>query len=169
MSSIKDYARIAFRIVDPDRIEIEYDKEKDLLTIYIDGERYDDVEPIKPFPLSNPYYVLFRSSITHEDICVVRDMRKLKEDQRRLLERILDRRYFVPSIIRVYDITYTGEYYICRVNTDKGDRTFKIIGRRNVYRIDNKIVIVDIDENIYLIEDYEKMDRRSKEELMKII
>jgi hypothetical protein len=169
MTSIKDYARTSFRIVEPDEIEIEYDGDSDLLTIYIDGKPYRGVEPIKPFPLSNPYYVLFRSTSTHEDICVVNDIRRLKREKRILLERILDKRYFIPSIIDVYDITYTGEYYVCKVKTDRGDRTFKIMGRRNVYRIDDKIVIIDVDENIYLIESYEKMGRKAKEELMKIV
>ncbi|MCS7113172.1 MAG: DUF1854 domain-containing protein [Nitrososphaerota archaeon] len=169
MSSVKDYAKASFRIVDPDEVRIEYDENEDLLTIYIDGKVYRGVEPIKPFPLSNPYYVLFRSTLTHEDVCVVRDIRRLKREQRSLLEAVLNKRYFIPSIVDVYDITYTGEYYVCRVKTDRGDRIFKIIGRRNVYRIDDKIVIIDVDENIYLIESYEKMGRRAKEELMKII
>lgn len=169
MSSVKDYAKASFRIVDPDEVRIEYDENEDLLTIYIDGKVYRGVEPVKPFPLSNPYYVLFRSTLTHEDVCVVRDIRRLKREQRSLLEAVLNKRYFIPSIVDVYDITYTGEYYVCRVKTDRGDRVFKIIGRRNVYRIDDKIVIIDVDENIYLIESYEKMGRRAREELMKII
>ncbi|MEM2739458.1 MAG: DUF1854 domain-containing protein [Candidatus Bathyarchaeia archaeon] len=169
MSSVKDYAKAALRIVEPDEVKIEYDEGEDLLTIYIDGRMYRGVEPVKPFPLSNPYYILFRSALTHEDICVIRDIRRLRREQRSLLEAILDKRYFIPSIVDVYDITYTGEYYVCRVKTDRGDRIFKIVGRKNVYRIDDRIVIIDIDENIYLIENYEKMRRKAKEELMKII
>ena len=69
----------------------------------------------------------------------------------------------------IRDRTYTGEFFICNVKTNRGDRSFKVRSRRNVFRIGNTIVIFDFDENLYLIENYEKLDRKSKEELMKII
>lgn len=169
MSSIEYYAKTLLKVVDPDNVKIEYDDANDILILYINGVAYRDVDPIKPFPLSNPNYVIFRLKSSGEDLCIISDIRMLDKESLKRLEYVINKKYFIPLILKIKEITYTGEFFICDVKTNKGDRIFKVRSRRNIFRLDNTIVIFDSDENLYLIENYEKLDRKSKEELMKII
>lgn len=169
MSSIEYYAKTLLKVVDPDNVKIEYDDANDILILYINGVAYRDVDPIKPFPLSNPNYVIFRLKSSGEDLCIISDIRMLDKESLKHLEYVINKKYFIPLILKIKEITYTGEFFICDVKTNKGDRIFKVRSRRNIFRLDNTIVIFDSDENLYLIENYEKLDRKSKEELMKII
>jgi len=169
MTSIKEFVKTSLRFADPKKVRFEYDRFHDSLNFYVDGMVYKNVEPVKPFPLSAPYYVILRVE-PGKDLCVIRDIRGLEESSRKALEYVLDRKYFIPVIRRVLGITYTGEFFVCKVETDKGVKTFKLRGRRrSVFRMDDKIVLFDMDENIYLIESYEKLDQKSKEELMKLL
>ncbi|MEM2239033.1 MAG: DUF1854 domain-containing protein [Candidatus Bathyarchaeia archaeon] len=169
MTSIEYYAKALLKVIDPSRVRIDYDTSNDTLILYIDGVAYRDIDPIKPFPLSNPNYVIFRLKSSGEDLCVISDIRMLDKDSIKCLEYVINKKYFIPLIEKIKEITYTGEFFICNVKTNRGDRSFKVRSRRNVFRIGNTIVIFDFDENLYLIENYEKLDRKSKEELMKII
>jgi hypothetical protein len=169
MTSVEHYVKTFLKITDPSRVKIYYDNSNDALTLHLDGMVYRDVEPIKPFPLSNPNYIILRSKSSGKDICIIPDIRILDESSLKNLEYVINKKYFIPVIVKINEITHTGEFFICNVKTDKGDRLFKVWGRRNVFRLGNTIVIFDSDENLYLIENYEKLDKRSKEELMKII
>lgn len=169
MTSIREYVKTYMRFADPKRVRFEYDRYHDSLNLYFDGMVYRNVDPVKPFPLSAPYYVILRVE-PDTDLCVIRDIRELDDSSREALEFVLNRKYFIPVIRRVFGITYTGEFFLCKVETDKGIKTFKIRGgRSNVFRMGDKIVLFDMDENIYIIESYEKLDSKSKDELIKLL
>ncbi|MBS7610873.1 DUF1854 domain-containing protein [Candidatus Bathyarchaeota archaeon] len=169
MTSVESYVRAFLKVVDPSRVKISYDYSNDILAIYIDGVAYRDVDPVKPFPLSNPNYVIFKSKSSGEDICIISDIRMLDKDSFKYLEYVINKKYFIPIIMKINEIIYTGEFFVCNVKTNKGDRFFNVRSRRNVFRLGNTVVIFDSDENLYLIDNYEKLDKKSKEELMKII
>ncbi len=169
MTSVEYYAKMFLKVTDPSMVKIDYDNSNDTLILYLNGVACRDVDPIKPFPLSNPNYVIFRSKSSGEDICIIPDIRMLDENSLKNLEYAINKKYFIPIIMKINEITYTGEFFICDVKTNKGDRLFKVRSRRNVFRLGNAIVIFDSDENLYLIENYKNLDRKSKEELMKIM
>ncbi len=120
-----------------------------------------EVIPKKPFPISNPYFLIFTDAQGNE-ICVVEDYRKMDGFSRRTLEEVLGKLYFMPVIRRVRKLETSGDEFIWHVETDRGLREFRTRGRRSVSRSGEKIVIIDINDNVYIVEDINKVDERSR-------
>lgn len=120
-----------------------------------------EVIPKKPFPISNPYFLIFTDAQGNE-ICIVEDYRKMDGFSRRTLEEVLGKLYFIPVIRRVRKLETSGDEFIWHVETDRGLREFRTRGRRSVSRSGEKIVILDINDNVYIVEDINKVDERSR-------
>ncbi len=120
-----------------------------------------EVIPKKPFPISNPYFLVFTDAQGNE-ICVVEDYRKMDGFSRKTLEEVLGKLYFMPVIRRVKKLETSGDEFIWHVETDRGLKEFRTRGRRSVSRSGEKIVIIDINDNVYIVEDINKVDERSR-------
>ncbi|MBO3840798.1 MAG: DUF1854 domain-containing protein [Candidatus Brockarchaeota archaeon] len=132
-------------------------------TVKIVGSNREFLEviPKKPFPISNPYFLIFTDAQGNE-ICVVEDYRKMDGFSRRTLEEVLEKLYFIPVIRRVKKLETSGDEFIWHVETDRGLKEFRTRGRRSVSRSGEKIVIIDINDNVYIVEDINKVDERSR-------
>lgn len=116
------------------------------------------------FPFSNRrYYVALFDGLKGE-IGVLRDPYELDPESRRVLEEMLDRRYFVPIIERVKSIREEYGVVYWSVETNYGPRDFVCRGMRDsVTELpDGRLIITDVDGNRFEIPDYTQLSRATQ-------
>jgi hypothetical protein len=150
------------RWLEPGELEVHEDSHG-RLTLAVAGDRYEDAQASKLFVLSQPdRFVCFRDS-QGEEIGVLEDPARLDPASREVLHRRLARQYFIPVIRRVLGIS---EYFIDQtwtVETDRGTRQFTIQGRDSIrFLSDQAFLLIDLDDNRYLIEDRQALDETSR-------
>ncbi|MEM3715603.1 MAG: DUF1854 domain-containing protein, partial [Candidatus Bathyarchaeia archaeon] len=73
--------------------------------------------------------------------------------------------YFIPKILKIKKIETSGDEFLWEVITDRGPKTFRTRGRMSVMQIERRIVITDVNDNVYEIEDLYKLDPHSMSEI----
>ncbi len=150
------------RYLSPD--EMVFHRENRSVLLDLAGERHKDVQLCRAFPLSDPSrYVVVKDS-DGKEIGIIRDISRLSGDQKKIVRRILEDRYFMPTIEGVEYIREQFGAVTWKVNTDRGPRTFRTRGRRkSVTELkDGRILITDVDSNRYEIKGLESLDPRSR-------
>lgn len=153
----------SLNILDPKKVKVLLE-EQNTLKLVADGKVFSGLTPARPFPITHPEFIIFRDSYG-VDICIIKDYRALDEDSKRNLQKILDKIYFIPKILKIKKIETSGDEFVWEVITDKGPRTFRTRGRMSVIQIEKRVVITDVNDNIYEIEDLSKMDPHSLSEI----
>jgi len=143
-AAIQDY-------IAPEDLRIFRDDSNNL-SVEIKGHRtWNKVVARLAFPYSDPshFVILMRDD---EEIGVVRDVSELEQGSRALLEEALAKRYHIPEILRVLDITESNSAAIWVVETDRGPREFMVRDRHNFRRFrGGDLIIVDVDGNRFRI------------------
>jgi|YelNatPaOPRAMG01_1025707.scaffolds.fasta_scaffold04859_7 hypothetical protein len=147
------------KVLDAARVKV-IEARFDELTLEIDGTVYKGVRPRRPFPFSYPEIVIFYSD--KEEIGMLRDYRELDDRSRELLESVLKVVYFMPKVRKVLSIRSVEGKYEWRVVTDKGEVTFQSWGRCVRVLRDGRLLIRDIYNRAYIVEEPEKLDSRSR-------
>jgi ATP-binding cassette subfamily C protein len=150
-------------ILDPKKAKITVQKES-MLRLDADGKVYDDLSPAKPFPITSPEYVIFRDG-NGVDVCVVRNFNELDDESKRSLQSILDKVYFIPKVVKIERIETSGDEFEWDIVTDKGARTFRTRGRMSIIPVGDRVIVTDVNDNVYEIEDVYKLDGKSRREL----
>ncbi len=132
------------------------------LKIHPDRE-YDNVRVVKGFPLTDVGRFLSVRDENNEEIGIIRDLEELPESVRELLMEEMERLYFIPRITRILSIKTEFGVAIWEVETDKGPRIIELRGEDS-YRFlpRGRLIITDVHENYYQIEDMSALDARSR-------
>lgn len=132
------------------------------------GEIYERLEPRRLFPVSklNNYITLINSS--GKEIAVIKDINDLDNESLQVIKASMEDYYFVPYISDILSITIKNGTAIWVVNTNRGIKQFEIRDRNHDIRVykDGKIRIRDSVDNRYVIEDYRKLDAKSRRLLL---
>ena len=150
-------------ILDPKKVKISIEKEN-VLRLVSDGKVFENLAPAKPFPITSPEYVIFRDS-DGADTCVVRNYNELDEESKKSLQSILDKVYFIPKIVKIEKIETSGDEFEWDIVTDKGARTFRTRGRMSIIPVGDRVLVTDVNDNVYEIEDVLRLDGKSRKEL----
>lgn len=148
-------------IVDPSKIRILNGEKPNTVKIVGNNGEFLEVVPKKPFPISNPYFLIF-TDVQGNEVCIMEDYRKTDGESRKNLEETLEKLYFMPRIRRVIKLETSGDEFIWHVETDRGLKEFRTRGRRSVSRSGEKIVIIDTNDNVYIVDDISRVDERSR-------
>lgn len=128
--------------------------------VRVNGVLYE-VEVYKPFPLSNPDFLLIK---TKEGKVFTTVGGKGYEKVKSYLEK----KYFIPKIMRIKKITTTGDEFVWTVSTDRGDTEIRTRGRGSLIRVDGKIFIIDTTDDAFEI-DLSVLDRKSLQIISSIL
>ncbi len=129
-----------------------------------DGRRdYGRVLLHRAFPFDKPDNII---SVQQEDgfeIGIIRNIHDFDEKTVKILEDNLEKKYYVPEIIKIISAKDKFGFVYFKCDTDSGICEFVV---RNpfgsIIRIDeNHIFIIDIDGNRYSIKDLSKLDKKS--------
>jgi len=153
----------------------------DRIRVTLDGVAHEEVVPRRPFPLSIPEFIIFVKTPPpaqamagdaaakkggeepqSQEICMLKDYRELDERSRLNLQRVLEKLYFIPSVLKVERLETSGDEFEWEILTDRGPRVFHTRSRRQVINMGTRIVVIDTHDNIYHIEDVDKLDGRSR-------
>jgi len=127
------------------------------------GRRYEDVEPVRAFPLSAPDQLISICDSNGREILHIESLEEVEERDRRILEAELAEREFAPVILHILNSPPESEPSTWRVKTDRGVVTFEVesdesVRRREVYRLS----IVDSNGIRYEVADTRKLDPHSR-------
>lgn len=118
----------------------------------------------RAFPISNPDHYIGFNDGDDKDIGMVVNPRELDKESQHLIAGALVRRYFIPTIFKIFSLKdeFGLTYWI--VDTDKGRREFITRGRReSLHELPGttRVLITDVDSNRYDIPDVDALDKRS--------
>jgi hypothetical protein len=152
------------RIVPANEVKIWRDEFRRLHVQVIGGEEFVDVRPAPVFPVSQTANFISFLDTKDKEALLLRDLGKLEEESRKLLVEELGRAYFVPRIIRIYEIEDAHGASRWEVETDRGYRMFDIRDREDVRVIrKTRVLLQDADGNRFEIEDVTKLDEKSQQ------
>jgi hypothetical protein len=118
------------------------------------------------FPVTDPYhYVSFRYRPDNEperEIGILRDLWSMSARDRQLILDALEKRYLVHKIQNINTLREEYGYLFFDVDTDRGRRNFSLPWRGRFIREygDNGRVIIDVNENRYVVLDLDALSRR---------
>ena len=132
--------------------------------IYGSDEILTGLEVHRLFPKSGAgqYIVLLDSD--GEQRAIIRNIENLSPGSREVIEKALEEYYMIPKIKRFIKMTEKFKIWMWTAETDHGIITFEI--KNHVASVkplyDGRVLIKDANDNRYEIEDYRKLDKRSR-------
>jgi len=150
------------RILDPSKVRIFKDN-FNRMWLRIGDELISDVRPVRALPMSNPNKYIFFFDKDGNEIGMIQDPSKLDKDSRKTLFSELELIYFIPKIRKIYGLSERYGTSSWDVETDVGRRRFEVQDRVNIRVLPGRRVIIkDVDGNLYEIQDYHKLDPSSR-------
>jgi len=148
-------------ILDPEEVDITFEEDENSLKLIVDGKLLTGLSPSKPFPITAPNFIIFKDG-DGVDVCVIKDYAQLDLESRENLQILLDKMYFIPRILKIEKIETSGDEFEWKTVTDKGPREFRTRGRMSVIPMGKRLIITDVNDNVYEIENLPKLEARSK-------
>lgn len=159
----------------PDATPADFDLFTDTsgrLRLTMKGERsYLDVRVARAFPFSYPGEYFALQDGAGKVICMVRRLKDLPEEARKLAEAALDRQYFIPVIGQVKSLREEYGVVYVDVETDRGPKQLVATGLRDaiVDLGDGELLLADVDGNRFRIPDWRRLDGRSRKFLERVV
>lgn len=124
---------------------------------------YGRVHLHRCYPFTEPSRYISVRDKDNKEIGMILDLGRFPAPVRALLDRELERRYFLPRIVRIDAVREEFGYSYWQVLTSAGPRSFAVrSGQGNVYGLSEaQVMVVDVDGNRYRIEDYSALDAKS--------
>lgn len=147
----------ATRYLDPRTAIIHLGTHGVLHVTVMDDRIYGGVHAELLFPVQHPdrYVSLRHTNSEGQDVEVgiLRDLKDWPEEMQRLVRESLKRRYFFHVITKIHEISWKWGFIGFDVDTNKGRREFLMRwqGDRAVAFGQHGKVLIDVDENRYLI------------------
>tara|TARA_B100001094_G_C18163034_1_gene790456 strand:+ start:894 stop:1307 length:414 start_codon:yes stop_codon:yes gene_type:complete len=133
--------------------------------MHVDEETYFGIKLRRAFPLESGTDYIGFFDLNGNEIGLLTTLSSLDPDSAEELENELGRIYFQPQITKFNHLD--EEFGVLRgeIKTTRGTRSLEIRGyRTNVRILSNKrAIVVDVDGNRYLIEDWPSLPQRIRE------
>lgn len=149
--------------LDPARVELSKDAFGNLVADIEGKGVVPNIRPVQSFPLSHAGEMI--SLLDHEgrEAGILPSLRGMDAKSIAVLENEFERAYFMPCITRVYRIVDQVPSLKWVVETDRGERTFKIKNRREAVAIGGgRVLVTDVQGNRYDIPNRHALDARSR-------
>jgi hypothetical protein len=144
--------------------------------VTVAGERiYGGVYAVYAFPVRHPSRYISLRHITSKgddiEVGIIRDLEEWPPADRRLVEEALKRHYFVHTITSIEAVSWKFGFVSLDVLTDKGPVSFLMRWQHDRaldYGKSGK-VLLDVDENRYLIPDVQALPPKQREDFLRYI
>jgi hypothetical protein len=126
-------------------------------------KEYDRVFLHRAFPFEDKFEYISVDDKDGKEIALIKSLEDLNENQRKYITDELDRKYYLPTIIKILSMKERFGFSYWKVLTDTGERTFTMQDTyRSIHKIDTvHIFLTDVDGNRYDIPDIEALDHKS--------
>ena len=155
-----------FYITREDKIVIHENNLVDLTTA--DGTLYTALEPRRLFPVSRVDSYITLLDTDGVEVALIKSMSDLNAEAKEIVEYSLNDYYLVPHIIKIYSVSEkNGKIHWC-IETERGYKEFDIRNRNHDVRVysDGRVRVRDSDDNRYIISDYRKLDKHSRQQMI---
>ena len=138
----------------------------DTLRAVLQGDKCGrNVQVLRAFPLSSPDENIVLRDGAGKELGVIEKLKDVDETRRALLQRALDKQYFLPRILKINSLYERFGSAIWDVETDRGPVT---INSKSIIDSLSEIgkgryLLRDTEENRYEIREVEKMDEFSRQ------
>ena len=114
-------------------------------------------------PLSNPDQYISLAADEDTEIGILVNPLKLDSESLEILQAELDKRYFTPTIQKVYQVKEQFGIHEWEVETERGRITFLVRGlNQNIKQVPPaRLFVTDVRGNRYDIPDYRELDAQS--------
>jgi hypothetical protein len=129
------------------------------------------VQIARAYPLSDPDHFIGLRDDKDKDVGMLESLAPLDEESRKIALEELDRRYFLPRIVRVKNVKDEFGTITWDVVTDRGDRTFFLQNLKESY-IDlppHRLIVTDRDGSRWEFPDTRNLDPKTYAVLQKIL
>lgn len=122
------------------------------VTVTSGSQRFENVMPVSPFPISNPRFVLLSQGMDRApSLPVIEDYESLDAESQDALVKALRFNRLKFEVDSVEKIEVKGDELVWHVSTKEGDAVVNTRGRRNVIVQEKSIVLFDVNDNVYEI------------------
>jgi hypothetical protein len=134
-----------------------------LVFVAADGERYENVVPVRAFPIAAPDKGIAIVSAEGHELVWAEQLSDLPASARALVEEELASREFMPEIHSIVGVSTFATPSTWEVKTDRGTTSFVLRGEEDIRRIGRQTLLVADSHGIqFLIRDLSALDRPSR-------
>lgn len=127
-----------------------------------DGTVYEDLEPRRLFPVTNPDMYITLLDKDEREIAFVRDFKELDKASADALRACFEDYYRIPRITAITKSEHKFGILFWSATTNRGEVRFRINNvRHDLLRIGDRVLIRDSNDNRYEIPDVKKLDKAS--------
>ncbi len=159
------------RMLDPKRVTL-FRSEAGAPRLTLEGEfSCLRLKVMCSFPLSMPdRYISLRDG-TNREIGMIENIRDLDGASRKIAGEEIERRYFLPEITAIYELSGQFGSYDWDVETNRGRRKFLTRGRSEciIQLPPNRVFVTDVLGNRYQVPDWTALDRSSSALIYKLL
>jgi len=128
-----------------------------------DGEVFENVSPVRAFPIQAPNEGISLVLQDGEEVAWVEKLSDLSEHSRNLLEAELAGREFMPEIAQIVSISSYATPCTWQVKTDRGETSFVLKGDDDIRRIGAESVLISDNHGIqFLIRDMYALNKTGR-------
>ena len=130
-----------------------------------DGTVIEKLEPRRLFPVNRKEAYITLLDENEKEVALVRDINALDADSAAALRACFSEYYRIPTITKLLESTDKFGSLTWRVDTDRGEVTFRIRNRHSdikCFHNTGRILVRDTNDNRYEIADYTKLDAHSR-------
>ena len=139
--------------------------ENNLVTLTLEnGEIFEKLEPRRLFPISRVDQYIILIDEDGKEAAIIRNFQSIDKESAKIVQESIDDYYLVPNILRIYSVVEKSGTLVWETETNRGSKRIEIRDRNHDIKVykDGRLRIRDADDNRYIIEDYQKLDKYSK-------
>jgi len=132
------------------------------------GEDYKHIVLRRIMPIDQPLHYISVADQDNKEIGILKAVADLAPDQREIVERELDNRYYSPQVLDIMSVKdKLGYVYMeMRLRNKQGKEYDKSCAVKDVSRnirmlSDNSIIIFDVDGNRYVVPNLKELNKQS--------
>jgi len=132
------------------------------------GEDYKHIVLRRIMPIDQPLHYISVADQENKEICILKAVNDLPDNQREIVERELDSRYYSPEVLDIMSVKdKLGYVYMeMRLRNKQGKEYDKSCAVKDVSRnirmlSNNSVIIFDVDGNRYVVSDLTALNKHS--------
>ena len=128
-----------------------------------DGQFYEQVLPVKAFPISLPDQCIAIVDRDGHELVWLDDLNQISAENQRMIKEELAHREFMPVLTRITAVSSFATPSTWTVETSRGATQFVLKGEEDIRRISKDTYLISDNHGVqYLIENIQLLDKHSR-------
>lgn len=134
-----------------------------LVLIGADGQEHGVVVPVRSFPIQAPEEGISLVGTDGHEKAWIDTLDALPAEQAQLVRDELNSREFMPTIVKLLDVSSFATPSTWTVQTDRGETRFVLKGEEDIRRLSRNVLLVSDSHGVqFMIRDPQLLDRHSR-------